>query len=53
VQPQGGQAQIRGNMPIPFDGTTFSHNIKKDDNAIHTNGERYNLFMIAYNMCKE
>jgi hypothetical protein len=30
VQPRGGQAQIRGNMPIPSDGTTFSHNIKED-----------------------
>jgi hypothetical protein len=37
----GGQAQIRGNMPIPSDGTTFySHNIKEDGNAIRTNGER-------------
>jgi hypothetical protein len=24
VQPRGGQAIIRGNMPIPSDGTTFS-----------------------------
>jgi hypothetical protein len=30
VQPRGGQAQIRGNMPIPSDGTTSSHNIKED-----------------------
>jgi hypothetical protein len=29
-----------GNMPIPSDGTTFSHNIKEDGNAIRTNGER-------------
>jgi hypothetical protein len=29
VQPRGGQAQIRGNMPIPSGGTTFSHNIKE------------------------
>jgi hypothetical protein len=27
-------------MPIPSDGTTFSHNIKEDGNAIRTNGER-------------
>jgi hypothetical protein len=40
MQPRGGQAQIRGNMPIPSDGTTFSHNIKEDGNAIRTNGER-------------
>jgi hypothetical protein len=40
VQPRGGQAQIRGNMTIPSDGTTFSHNIKEDGNAIRTNGER-------------
>jgi hypothetical protein len=40
VPPEGGQAQIRGNMPIPSDGTTFSHNIKEDGNAIRTNGER-------------
>jgi hypothetical protein len=26
-------------MPIPSDGTTFSHNIKEDGNAIRTNGE--------------
>jgi hypothetical protein len=32
VQPRGGQAQIRGNIPIPSDGTTSSHNIKKDGN---------------------
>jgi hypothetical protein len=30
----------RGNMPIPCDGTTFSHNIKEDGNAIRTNGKR-------------
>jgi hypothetical protein len=30
MQPGGGQVQIRGNMPIPSDGTTFSHNIKED-----------------------
>jgi hypothetical protein len=29
------QAQIRGNMPIPSDGTTFSHHIKEDDNNAH------------------
>jgi hypothetical protein len=40
VQPRGGQAPIRGNMPIPSDGTTFSHNIKEDGSAIRTNGER-------------
>jgi hypothetical protein len=40
VQPRGGQVQIRGNMPIPSDGTTFCHNIKEDGNAIRTNGER-------------
>jgi hypothetical protein len=39
VQPRGGQAQIRGNMPISSDGTTSSHNIKEDGNAIRTNGE--------------
>jgi hypothetical protein len=39
MQPRGGQAQIRGNMPIPSDCTTFSHNIKEDGNAIRTNGE--------------
>jgi hypothetical protein len=27
-------------MPIPSDGTTFSHNIKEDGNTIRTNGER-------------
>jgi hypothetical protein len=27
-------------MPIPSDGTTFSHNMKDDGNAIRTNGER-------------
>jgi hypothetical protein len=27
-------------MPIPSDGTTSSHNIKEDGNAIRTNGER-------------
>jgi hypothetical protein len=26
-------------IPIPSDGTTFSHNIKEDGNAIHTNGD--------------
>jgi hypothetical protein len=26
-------------MLIPSDGTTFSHNIKEDGNAIRTNGE--------------
>jgi hypothetical protein len=36
----GGQAQIRGNVPIPSDGTTSSHNIKEDGNAIRMNGER-------------
>jgi hypothetical protein len=40
VQLRGGQAQIRGNMPIPSDGTTFSYNINEDGNAIRTNGER-------------
>jgi hypothetical protein len=40
MQPRGGQAQIRGNMPIPSDGTTSSHNIKENGNAICTNGER-------------
>jgi hypothetical protein len=40
VQPRRGQAQIRGNMPIQSDGTTFNHNIKEDGNAIRTNGER-------------
>jgi hypothetical protein len=40
VQPRDGQAQIGGNMSIPSDGTTFSHNIKEDGNAIRTNGER-------------
>jgi hypothetical protein len=42
VQPRGSQAQIKSNMPIPSDpdGTTFSHNIKEDGNAIRTNGER-------------
>jgi hypothetical protein len=40
MQPRGGQAQIMGNMPIPSDSTTFSHNIKEDGNAIRTNGER-------------
>jgi hypothetical protein len=36
---RGGQAQIRGNMPIPSDGTTFTHNMKEDGNAVRTNGE--------------
>jgi hypothetical protein len=27
-------------MPIPSDGTTFSHNIKEGGNAIRTDGER-------------
>jgi hypothetical protein len=40
VQLRGDQAQIRGNMPIQFDGTTFSYNIKEDRNAIRTNVER-------------
>jgi hypothetical protein len=40
VQPRGGQSQIGGNMPIPSDGATFSHNIKEDGNTIRTNGER-------------
>jgi hypothetical protein len=35
VQPRGGQAQIRGNIPIPSDGTTSSHNIK-DDTSINS-----------------
>jgi hypothetical protein len=30
-------------IPIPSDGTTSSHNIKEDGNAIRTNGE-YDLF---------
>jgi hypothetical protein len=29
-----------GNIPIPSDGTTSSHNIKEAGNAIRTNGER-------------
>jgi hypothetical protein len=38
MHPRGGQAKIRGNMPIPSDGTTFGHNIKEDGSAIRTNG---------------
>jgi hypothetical protein len=48
------QAQIRGNMPIPSDCTTSSHNIKEDGNAIRTNGERprwMTSFHIAYSLC--
>jgi hypothetical protein len=41
VQPRGGQAQIGGNIPVPSDGTTFSHNIKEDGNAIRTNGNAH------------
>jgi hypothetical protein len=41
MQPRGGQGQIRGNMPIPSDGTTISHNFKEDGNVIRTNGERH------------
>jgi hypothetical protein len=48
MQQRGGQAQIRGNKPIPSDGTTFSHNIKEDGNAIRTNGERYDFLNISY-----
>jgi hypothetical protein len=33
-------------MPIPSDGTTFSHNIKEDGNAIRTNGERPHYFFV-------
>jgi hypothetical protein len=40
VQPRGAQAQIRDNMPIQSDGTTFSHNIKEDGTAIRTNWGR-------------
>jgi hypothetical protein len=40
MQPRGAQAQIGGNMPIPSDGTTSSHNIKEDGIAIRMNGER-------------
>jgi hypothetical protein len=43
MQSRGGQAQIRGNIPIPSDGTTSSHNIKEDGNAIRTNGERHSV----------
>jgi hypothetical protein len=48
VQPLGGQAQIRGNIPIPSDGTTSSHNIKEDGNAIRTNGERPRYDIIGW-----
>jgi hypothetical protein len=34
-----------GVIPIPSDGTTFSHNIKEDGNAIRTNGERPQHFV--------
>jgi hypothetical protein len=40
------QPQIRGNMQIPSDGTTFSHNIKEDGNAIRTNGERPRMWYL-------
>jgi hypothetical protein len=44
VQPRGGQAQIRGNMPIPSDGTTYkTKNFK---------GKYFCQIMYNGNICK-
>jgi hypothetical protein len=49
------QAQIRGNILIPSDGTTSSHNIKEDGNAIRTNGERprYNTITLELDISRK
>jgi hypothetical protein len=54
MQPRGGQAQIGGNMPIPSDGTTFSHNIKGTHTLDHSVPEGVcclSLFFLVTVLC--